>query len=1069
MKTRKTKPDWENLEVIGRNKEDGHTLAPIYESEAAALSFAPLEYRHSLNGEWKFYYTRGDFLIPDFAAADLDDTDWDHIKVPVVWQLQGYGTPYYYGSSYPQAVDTRIKRIPNISRELQEAGIYRRHFILPENFTEHEVFLHFGGAKAALEVYINGEYVGYSQGSMTPHEFDVTSVLIPGENQITAVVWRYSDGTYLEDQDMWFFSGIYRDVYLYAEPKTCVRDFYMKADLDGAFENAHARLELTIKTWEGTKTVMVRAAIPALGVSFPEKEAVVNDDTRIELETFILSPEKWSHEQPTLYTVLIEWSYNGQSYYKSFRYGFKKVEIRENRLLLNGKRLIIHGINRQDFDPDDGWTLKPERYHEDLRIMKQLNINAIRTSHYPNAPMFYDLCDEYGILVMDEADVESHGVRRKLPASDPRWSGACIDRVRRMVLRDRNHACIFFWSLGNEAGSGDNFAKMRRAVEALDKSRPIHYEGEYSKLSSDVISRMYPTEEIFAKLCRKQSLSGANNPLIRLAADNKAISAEMYESMPVLLCEYAHCMENSLGNLNFFTEGFQKYEHMCGGFIWDFVDQAIRKSGSCGDEWLYGEDFKEIYHKKGFKPKFLTGSSGYFCANGIVAADRSFHPAAYEVKKCYQTVQVELEDAVKGTYRIVNNQMFRDLSDYRLLIQIESDGKLLQEEEIPTAVFAHTPPRNNARICVKPIAVSLDPGEILITFHWLLKHNERWAQAGYEQAFSQFVLKEAMTEQAADREGQLAETAGQLTGREGQLGETAGQVADREGALPETETQGDTLRIMGNNFTCTFVKGTLVSLIFGGDEFLLQPIKPNLYRALTDNDLGVSNFLPPLRRFITGWKWKMAAGKQFSQKWNWRKEGNKIIVSTTWHHPMCKLLIMEYTVYSDGNIRLSLTVKSKKKNMVRVGVQLVLPEAFDKVAWYGRGPHECYPDRKSSAPIALHQACVSELAHPYMRPQENGTRCDVRRLSVFSKDRCLLIQGGAGAPFLFSAWHYSQEALEKAAHIHELKTQPVTTLNIDGEMCGVGGDLPGVGAAHKVYVLDGGKTFTAAFQMTFGG
>lgn len=1122
MKNRIKKPDWENPEVIGRNKEDGHALAPVYESEEEALSFAAPIYRYSLNGEWKFYYTLGDSLPPDFETSGFNDTDWDTILVPIVWQLQGYGTPYYYANSYPQAMDTRKRRIPTISRELQETGIYKRSFILPENFKEHEVFLHFGGAKAALEVYLNGTYVGFSKGSMTPHEFDVTPYLTLGENQLTAVVWRYSDGTYLEDQDMWFFSGLYREVYLYAEPKTCVRDFYMKADLDEAYVDAKALLNLTVRTFKGTETVTVRASIPALGVFFPVQELVVTDNIQLDLLGFVPSPRKWSHEQPALYTILIEWSCNGHTYYKSFRYGFKKIEIRENLLLLNGKRLIIHGINRHDFDPDTGWTLKPERYHEDLSIMKQLNINAIRTSHYPNDPMLYELCDEYGILVMDEAEVESHGVRKKLPRSQIRWSKACIDRMERMLLRDRNHACIFFWSLGNEAGRGNTFTKMRLAAQKLDDTRPFHYEGEYSKRSSDVISRMYPTEKVFKRLCKKQHVGKSNNPFIRLASDDKSISAKHYKGMPVLLCEYAHCMENSLGNLSFFTEGFQKYAHMCGGFIWDFADQTIRRSDSEGEQWLYGEDFKEQYSKKGFKPKFLTGSNGYFCANGIVTADRKFHPAAYEVKKCYQTIQVELKDTAKGLYDIVNNQMFRDLSDYRLFIKIEYDGELVKEEEIPAVVYEHTPPQSSTRICVKPIAEFLDQGEIIITFHWLLKNTKRWAGAGYEQAFNQFIIRDAVREQEAIEEGAY-ETGSYETDENTELKAkrkpvkkteqnpeekperylvekrgkdptekskrysaektkkyTAGKPEQNpaekiernpdkitEGML-DMEQQDNLLRVKGDTFAYTFEKGTPLSILAFGEECLEQPITPNLYRALTDNDLGIANFFPFLRRFISGFKWIRAQKKQYVKRWEVRKEGRRCIVMAKWHHPMCRVLTTEYEIFPDGAMKLSLTVRSKHKNLMRIGVKLVLPEAFDKIIWYGRGPHECYPDRKSSARITTYEADVDELEHRYIRPQENGTRLDVRNLTIFSPRRCLFVQGHKERLFLFSAWHYSQEALEEAVHIHELKKEPFTTLNIDGEMCGVGGDLPGIAATHKEYRLAAKKTFMAAVTISFG-
>ena len=387
----------------------------------------------------------GTDLPENFAEKELNDTNWNIIIVPSVWQLEGYGKPYYYSSSYPQAINTKKKNIPQISHELQEYGIYRRTFSVPEHFKGKEIFLHFGAAKAALEVYVNGKYVGYSQGSMTPHEFDITDYIEDGENQVTAVVWRYSDGTYLEDQDMWFFSGIYREVYLYAEPKVTIRDFYMRADLDKSYRDAETILFIELESWNMPEILKnhgeeVKVHVKA---SIHERNEVLGE-TDISLNTFqqsegkmikvqfnhcVENPQKWSHEQPDLYTILLEWE-------------------------MDGKRLIIHGVNRHDFDPDHGWAVPKERYLQDIKILKQLNINAVRTSHYPNDPYFYELCDEYGILLMDEADLESHGVRRILPTSDRKWKNSCVDRVERMILRDRNHPSILFWSLGNEAGYG---------------------------------------------------------------------------------------------------------------------------------------------------------------------------------------------------------------------------------------------------------------------------------------------------------------------------------------------------------------------------------------------------------------------------------------------------------------------------------------------------------------------------------------------------------------------------------------------------------------------------------------
>jgi beta-galactosidase len=1032
-----TGPLWENAAVIQRNKEEGHALAFACTDKAAALAFAPSPMRVSLNGQWRFFWQMGGRVPEGCTAKAYDDSNWNCITVPGVWQLQGYGSPYYYSSSYPQAIDA--KHIPRISRALQESGVYRLGFTLPEHFWGNEVFLHFGTVKSALELFVNGQCAGYSQGSMTPHEFNITRLLTPGENQITAVVWRYSDGTYLEDQDMWFFSGIYRDVFLYAEPKITVRDFYMRTEIDGGMNSAEAKLSLYLQRAETSAShikISVKASIAQYrcgedAIILGETEVTIAEkEQTVELNAIVPAPKLWSHECPNLYTALIEWEFAGTRYYKTFRFGFKKIEIRGNVLYLNGKRLIIRGVNRHDFDPDTGWTLSPERYHEDLRLMKQLNINAIRTSHYPNDPLLYELCDQYGILVLDEADVETHGARRKIPADDPLWAAACVDRMRRMVLRDRNHACVFFWSPGNESGKGETFALMRKAAEALDNTRPFHYEGEHRKASSDVISRMYPTEKIFKVLCEKQTLKPDPNPIKAYAMYDKAVPRDLYEHMPVLLCEYAHCMGNSLGNFNEYTEAFEKYPHLCGGFIWDFVDQAIRKNG----RWLYGDDFAETYHRKGYKSKSRTGSDGCFCGNGIVAADRKPHPAAYEVKKCYQTLQVEKVEGGHNRYVIRNKQMFRGLEDYALIWQFACDGMVFEEGEIPPETLGIAPGQSG-EITVVPSAEFPVSGDITLIFSWRHKKPCPWADAGFEQAFDQLILR-----------------------------------WDKKPALCNND--GNT-PLKNENFACRFDKGLLTSITANDNELLLEAVRPNLYRALTDNDIGIANFADSLRRFENGFKWEAAADKQRVVKWKVHTEEHGADsgiyrVHTEWKHPLCRTLTTDYMVYPGGKLLLSLFVHSRRIELVRAGVQLVLPEEFDEVEWYGRGPHECYPDRKTGARFGRYNCSVDDLAHNYLRPQENGTRCDVNRLVVKARNgRAITIQDLTGAGLLFSAWHYSQKALCQATHIHTLKKEALTTLNIDSAMCGVGGDLPGIASLHEAYRLKADTPYTAKILFDF--
>lgn len=1056
---------WEDLSVLGENKEKGHAIAFTYDNKEDACKKKEAKTKYSLNGEWKFYYQMGTELPENFAEKQLDDTKWNTITVPSVWQLEGYGKPYYYSSSYPQAINTKKKHIPQISHELQEYGIYRRTFTVPEHFKEQEIFLHFGAVKAALEVYVNGKYVGYSQGSMTPHEFDITDYIENGENQVTAVVWRYSDGTYLEDQDMWFFGGIYREVYLYAEPKVTIRDFYMQADLDEKYSDAQTVLFLQLKCWDEPEDrtgitnqesyqekIHVKASIPERNEVLGEKELSFDTlnqkegkTTEIQFHHLVKNPLKWNHEQPNLYTILLEWKINGKTYYKSFRFGFRKVEVVGNILKLNRKRLIIHGVNRHDFDPNHGWAVPKERHLQDIKILKQLNINAVRTSHYPNDPYFYELCDEYGILLMDETDLESHGVRRILPTSDERWTKACIDRVERMILRDRNHPSILFWSLGNEAGKGENFVRMRQSAEKLDDTRIFHYEGMYDKRCTDLLSRMYPDEVEFEKLCKKQKIKNwtafiANS----LAADDKDIDCQMYEKMPVILCEYAHCMGNSLGNFKEYTDAFEQYPHMCGGFIWDFVDQAIHKRKDDTDQWLYGSDFDEAYSPYGFRKKNAKGNDGAFCANGIVAADRTLHPAAYEVRKCYQMLSIAVESMQEKSFRIYNKQMFNGLQNYELHWEAKEDGTLLSQGEISHELLDRISPKTSKVVTIQDKMEGADT----ITFWWKLKNDTKWARKGDVVAYDQIILKNVIKEKVRKK----SENTENITQR-------------RNLSVVETEQE---IKISGNHFLYKIKDGLICSAQINGEELFLAPMRPNFSRAMTDNDIDTAHFVPAMLNSMPVKKWQMAEEKLRYVKHTIEQTEEKTKIRTYWRHPLCKALVIEYLFGLDGEVEIRMAGISKKIDFVRIGMTITMPDSFDEISWYGRGPWECYPDRKTAALFDHYSMSVKELEHKYMRPQENGTRCDVKKLELISKDRKRLsiINLNPGG-MLFSAWHYSQRALEDATHSHLLKKEWVTTLNVDGAMCGVGGDLPGMLSLHEKYRLRTGEKQTAHFKLKF--
>ncbi|MBR3619921.1 MAG: DUF4981 domain-containing protein, partial [Clostridia bacterium] len=598
-----------------------------------------------------------------------------------------------------------------------------------------EIFLNFGAVKAGFFVYLNGRKVGYSQGSMTPAEFDVTDYVKPGENQITCEVFRYTDGTYLEDQDMWFLSGIYRDVYLYAEEKVCVRDFFADASLSDDYKDGILNLEVTLENF-GDDAENISLEIAVIENGKPKKVAAQAAEIKAGRTVFHFNYKeenvrKWSAETPELYQLVIALR-KGKKILsaKAIRIGFKKVEIKGNVFYINGEKVIIKGVNRHDFDPDNGWATPLSRYAEDLYLMKRANINAIRTSHYPNKEILYDMADELGFYVMDEADVESHGVRRKnCPGDNPDFKEAVIDRAERMVLRDRSHACVCFWSLGNEAGDGTNFGYEKEAILALDKSRPIHYEGDFDFTKSDFISRMYPTENIVDNLRNQQAVKTSlyDNVANTLAADNKPVPQEVYATHPVIYCEYAHAMENSLGNFKEYVDDFEKYDHMVGGFIWDYVDQSIRKTENGEEKWLYGGDFDE------------GNTSYYFCANGIITADRQEQPSYWEVKKVYSNLEAVDSDAQSGKITIRNKNYFVDTSDWTFAWSLAVDGKTVESGEIDNLVI---PPMSDETVILPYKAAKYTEGELILTVSFRLKTAKPWADAGYETSFSQIILRE---------------------------------------------------------------------------------------------------------------------------------------------------------------------------------------------------------------------------------------------------------------------------------------------------------------------------------------
>ncbi len=1022
---------WENPYIIKENKEEGHNTALPRKTIADAVKGNPAPDYLLLNGIWKFYWQTGvDNVRTDYYADNYDDSSWDDIEVPSLWQLKGYGKPIYLCAFYPKAISTVKSEIPKISHSLNEIGVYRRSFTLPESFEGKEIFIHFGAVKAGFFLYINGRRVGYSQGSMTPAEFNVTDYVCAGENKITVEVFRYTDGTYLEDQDMWFLSGIYRDVYLYAEEKICIRDFFADASLSDDYKDGVLSLEVTLENYlkekqDCTLEVSVYENGKARKIA-SESVSAKAGKTLLHFSHVEENARQWSAEKPELYQLVIALK-KGKNILsvKAVKFGYKRVEIKGNVLYINNQKVIIKGVNRHDFDPDNGWAIPEERYYQDLYLMKQANINAIRTSHYPNKEKLYEMCDELGFYVMDEADVESHGVRRKnCPGDNPDFKEAVIDRARRMVLRDRSHACVCFWSLGNEAGDGMNFVHEKNAILALDKSRPIHYEGDFDFTKSDFISRMYPVESLVKLMVEQKEFKTSlyDNVANILAADNKPIPQKVYEDHPVIYCEYAHAMENSLGNFKEYVDDFEKYDHMAGGFIWDYVDQSIRKVENGEEKWLYGGDFDE------------GNTSYYFCANGIITADRKPQPSYWEVKKVYCNLETVDADAVNGKVTIKNKNYFVNTSEYDFAWSLTLDGKEVESGILKNTAIA---PMSEETVCLPYDTAKYPEGELILTIRFLLNTPKPWAEPGFEISFSQIIIRE----------------------------KAAADVIPANGDL-KFRQKGRDVDILGESFSAKIVNGSLSSLIYDGKEYLMAPMKPDFFRALTDNDREYLNFAP----FVSGvhplYQWKRSTAMTVASSVKAAATPAGVEVTVNWTAPFVSGVNTAYLFSPAGEVTVRHSAKGLLIPMLKVGVRLGIRTDLTDVSWYGRGPHETYCDRKTGAKIACHSMSVEELEHRYMRPQENGHRTDVRTLSITDNSGSGLKIDAMDIPFGFNYSMYNPEKLDKAKHLFELEKDDYLTLCLDGAMRGVGGDMPGCATLHKPYKLKGFKDYTFKFRIS---
>ncbi len=1020
------KNDWENSTVIGKNKEPAHnTLIPFNDLDSVLKGYEESKNYILLNGNWKFNWVKKPTERPtNFYELDFDDGNWDDIDVPSNWQMRGYGIPIYTNVKYPYSIN--LKDIPSIDHEYNPVGSYRTSFNIPKTWQDREIFIHFRGVKSAFYLWLNGKKVGYSQGSMTPAEFNITPFLKSKDNILAVEVYRWSDGSYLEDQDMWRFSGIFRSVYLYSTPKVHLRDFFISCDLDEEYKDAN--LKVRVKVWNYGNIDILQHKIE---ISLLDKEqlfigteilmenildVIADSETVIELNTKIENPEKWSAEIPNLYDLILTLkdSENNIVEVEQCKFGFRVVEIKDDGgLYINGKSIILKGVDRHEHDPDHGRAIPFDRMVQDIKLAKQNNINAIRTSHYPNDPRFYELCDEYGIYILDECNLESHGLREILPGSDPEWTDACVDRMVSMVERDKNHPCVIIWSLGNEAGFGENFKKMKKETLEIDFTRPIHYEGDYKHEITDIISYMYYSPKLLERAIKKHLKKG--------------------DKRPHVLCEYAHSEGNSLGNFQKFMDVFEKYDNCIGGFIWDYVDQGLRKNSEDGKEfWAYGGDFED------------EPNDGNFCINGIVMPDRKPNPALHEVKKVYQNIKIEPINLIKGRIKIHNRFQFVSLDFVEFLWELTANGILIQKDRLNNF---NLNPNAQKEITIPFKIPGLKPNtEYHLKISTFLSKDMSWADKEFMIAWDQFKIPFKIPETEYEDIKQFPDL--------------------------KLINNNDTISLDGKDFEIFINKesGAIESFLFQETELIKSPLVPNFWRAPIDNDLG--EYDEDLTSFaknpLIDFSWKTASKMREIVKFSvndLNPQVKRIIVESKIPNAERNLIII-YTIYGNGDVFIECNF-TPNKNMIRFGMQMCIPGEFDRMTWYGRGPQETMLDRKTGASIGVYSDIVENLIHPYIRPQENGNRSDVRWVAMTNKDGFGLMISDIGGTLLnVSAWPYTMEDLERARHNHELPRRENITLNIDYKQQGVGGDVPAFIMLHSEYKLKKDIPYSYCFRLS---
>ena len=1009
---------WENPLVTSINRQSARATAYSYSSVADALEGNRNKSRIKiLNGEWDFKFAKNLQEAPqDFYKDEVKN--WDKIEVPSNWELKGYGMAIYKSAVY----SFRPVNPPFVPKDDNPIGSYQRKFTVPENWDGMNVTLHFGGVSSAFQVWINGDFLGYGQDSFNSSEFNITPYLKKGENILSVRVFRYSDGSYLEDQDHWRLSGIQREVFIMAEPKLRIQDFFVQTKLDKQYKDAVFQLRPRLENFTGdtikNHTFEVQLYDPQNKPLFEKPlsrkaiDIISEVSPRLDKVRFgffqetIKNPLKWSAEEPNLYTLVMTLKNpdGSISEIKSSKVGFRSIEFsKENgKMLINRKETYVYGVNHHGHHPVRGEAVNHQDLEEDVKLMKKFNFNFVRTSHFPDDPYFYELCDKYGLMVMDEANLETHGLGGFL-SNDQQWTHAYLERMTRMVERDKNHPSIVMWSLGNEAGKGPNHSAMAGWTHDYDITRPVHYEPAQGNPRLD--GYIDPLDPRYPKTVDHSHRfeNPQDEPYVDIVSrfypgvfTPKFLVEQNKDTRPILFVEYSHSMGNSTGNLKELWDEFRSTPRVIGGCIWDLKDQGLlRKDPKTGQEYLgYGGDFGEKKHDANFN------------INGMVSADGRAKSAMFENKWIYQPAVSTLEN--NSTLKIHNRQVVQNLSDFIPVLKILENGNIIKEVVLKPIDI---PAGSDFVLDVnKYLPKMKQDAEYFLNIEFQLSKDEFWASKGYAVATDQFLLKKETPKIA---------------------------VENSKGEIKASETDSE-FKISGKGYNITISKtnGALTSYQFNNEEQVFAPLLPNFTRPMTDNDRK-------------GWKpnkklkqWYNNISKLVSTKLT--TGINEVTISSDYEVVKDSAQVkVVYTIQSSGIIKVDYNLKASNKlpNIPKVGMQMGVQRQFDQISWYGKGELENYCDRSFGFTVGKYSLPINQFTEPYIKPQENGNRTEVRWMAVSNapKNKGLLVMK-ADKVLQMSAWPYTQANLNEAKHTFDLKDPGFLTLNIDLMQMGVGGN-----------------------------